>query len=139
MGALYFGRPRRAAPTDMSFLIKILLRILINLLSLLLADYLIRDISISGDFPHIWPALWAALLLGIVHAVIRPIVKLIALPLTILTLGLFLFVVNGLMLLLVAWLVPGFEVHGIWAAIKGALIISVASWILELVLIPKKS
>lgn len=123
----------------MSFLIRILLRILINLLSLLAADYLVKGIAIRGEFSIILPALWAALLLGVVHTVIRPIIKLIALPLTIITLGLFTFVINGLMLLLVAWLIPGFEVHGLWAAIKGALVISVASWILELVLMPKKS
>lgn len=123
----------------MSIILRLFLRILINLLSLLAADYLIKEIVIHGEFPIILPALWAALLLGVVHTVIRPIIKLIALPLTIITLGLFIFVINGLMLLLVAWLIPGFEVHGLWAAIKGALVISVASWILELVLMPKKS
>ncbi|MDH4100164.1 MAG: phage holin family protein [Nitrospirota bacterium] len=123
----------------MSFIIKILLRIFINFLSILAADYLIRDISIQGELPLSMPVAWAALSLSVIHAVIRPVVKLISLPVTILTLGLFLFVINGLMLMLADWIVPGFEIYGIWAAIKGALVISVTSWILEVILVPKKS
>jgi putative membrane protein len=70
----------------------------------------------------------AALLLGIVNAVIRPIVLLLTLPLTVLTLGLFIFVVNGISLVLVAWLVPGFHLSGLGAAILGSIVVGLTSW-----------
>ena len=71
--------------------------------------------------------LLAALLLGIVNAVIRPVALVLSLPATILTLGLFILVVNAAMLGLVAWLVPAFTVSGFWAALFGALVVSVVS------------
>jgi putative membrane protein len=71
----------------------------------------------------------AALILALVNAFIRPIVVLLTLPATILTLGLFLFVINGLMLLLVAALLKGFNVSGLWAAILGSLVVSVVVWV----------
>lgn len=70
----------------------------------------------------------AALLLGLVNAVVRPIVFLLTLPLTILTLGLFILVVNGISLAVVAWLVPGVAVSGLFAATLAALVVSVTSW-----------
>src|SRR5271167_2438646 len=70
--------------------------------------------------------LWAALLLGVVNAVIRPLVLLLTLPLTVLTLGLFLFIINALMLALVAWMLPGFELSGFRAAFFGAIIVGIA-------------
>lgn len=119
----------------MTFLIRIILRIAINLISLLAADYFINDVTIDGAYP----AMLAALALSVINVTVRPILRLIALPVTIITLGLFIFVINGAMLLLVAWLVPGLEVLGLLAAIEGALIISVASWVLEVLLMPKKT
>lgn len=70
----------------------------------------------------------AALLLGVVNAVIRPLAFILTLPLTILTLGLFLLVLNAGMVALVAWLVPGFHVSGFWTAVGAALIVSLVSW-----------
>lgn len=69
----------------------------------------------------------AALVLGFVNAVVRPLLLLLTLPITVLTLGLFLFVVNGLAFLLAAWLVPGFSVDGFWWGVLGALVVSVVS------------
>jgi putative membrane protein len=66
--------------------------------------------------------------------VIRPVLFVLTLPFTILTLGLFIFVVNALCLMLTAALVPGFEVHGLWNAVVGALIVSVVSWFLSTVI-----
>jgi putative membrane protein len=74
----------------------------------------------------------AAGILSVVNAVIRPIVVLLTLPITILTLGLFTLVVNALMLLLVARLVPGLVIDGFWAAFWGGLIISLVSWVLNI-------
>jgi putative membrane protein len=79
-----------------------------------------------------------ALVFGVVNAVVRPIANLLSLPLIILTLGLMIFVVNALMLLLTSWIAGqlglGFHVDGFWTAVGGALIITVATWVLELVL-----
>ncbi len=79
-------------------------------------------------------ALVAAFLLGIVNAIIRPVLILLTLPLTVLTLGLFLLVINGLMLWLVGTLVKGFYVNGFWGALFGSILISIVSWILSRVL-----
>jgi putative membrane protein len=76
-------------------------------------------------------ALVAALVLGLVNAVIRPLLILLTLPVTILTLGLFIFVINGLLFLAVANILEGFEVAGLWPAILGAIVYSVISWLLS--------
>jgi putative membrane protein len=70
----------------------------------------------------------AAILLGIVNAFVRPLVFILTLPLTVLTLGLFLLVLNAGMVGLVAWIVPGFTISGFWTAVGTAVIVSVVSW-----------
>jgi len=105
-----------------------LFRLLINMVAILIISYLFpRLIKVDG----FWAALIAALLLGIVNAILRPILVLLTLPITILTLGLFLLVINGLMLWLVSALVKGFQVNGFWAAVLGSILISVVSWVLS--------
>jgi putative membrane protein len=75
-------------------------------------------------------SLWlAALLLGLVNAFVRPLVILVTLPLTLLTLGLFLLVVNGMMVLLVAWLMPSMHIAGLGSAILAALIVGLTGWL----------
>lgn len=69
-------------------------------------------------------ALWAALVLAVVNAFVRPVVKLLSLPITIVTLGLFALVVNALMIYLVAWIVPGVEVTGFFQTVLAAIVIS---------------
>jgi putative membrane protein len=82
---------------------------------------------------HRMDLVWAALVLGILNAVVRPVLKLLSLPLMILTLGLFSFIINGVLLYAVGWLLsPGFEVRTFGAAFWGALIISLVSGILNL-------
>ena len=73
--------------------------------------------------------LGAALLLGIVNAIVRPIAVILTLPLTLLTLGLFLLVVNAAMLGLVALLLSGFQISGFWTAVGASLIVSLTGWI----------
>src|SRR5580658_1009471 len=73
----------------------------------------------------------AALLLGIVNAFVRPIIVILTLPITLLTLGLFLLVLNALMIMLVAWLVPGFLVAGFWSAVFAAIVVSLTSWVMS--------
>ena len=70
----------------------------------------------------------AALLLGVVNAFVRPLAFILTLPLTVLTLGLFLLVLNAGMVALVAWIVPGFEISGFWTAVGTALVVSLVSW-----------
>jgi len=71
----------------------------------------------------------AAILLGIVNAVVRPLAFVLTLPITVLTLGLFLLVLNAGMVALVAWIVPGFTISGFWTAVGTALIVSLVSWV----------
>ncbi len=106
-------------------------RLLINMAAILLMAYLLpRVIWVDGLFA----AFIAALLLGIVNTLIRPLLILITLPITLLTLGLFLLVINGLMLWLVAALVKGFHVSGFWGAVIGSILISIVSWVLSRIL-----
>jgi putative membrane protein len=70
----------------------------------------------------------AAVLLGLVNAVVRPIAFILTLPITVVTLGLFLLVLNAMMIGLVAWLVPGFTIAGFWTALGGAIVVGLVSW-----------
>ena len=110
----------------------LLLRLVINMVAILAIAYLFPRLVWVDS---VWSALGAAFLLGIVNAVIRPIFILLTLPLTLVTLGLFLLVINALMLWLVAGLVGGFYVSGFWGAFFGSILISLVSWILSRVII----
>jgi putative membrane protein len=70
----------------------------------------------------------AAVLLGLVNAVVRPIAFVLTLPITVVTLGLFLLVLNAAMIGLVAWVLPGFSISGFWTAVGGAIIVGLVSW-----------
>ena len=100
------------------------LRLLITALGLWIADQLLPGI----EFTSTSALVISALLLGIVNAVIRPIILILTLPLTVLTLGLFILVVNGISLKIVAWLVPGFVVSSLSSAVVGAVIVGLTSW-----------
>ena len=93
-----------------------------------LAAQVVPGITLPGK--PLWPALLAGLVLALVNAVVRPILKIITLPLTLLTLGLFLFVLNAFCLWLTSTVVPGFDVASFRAAFLGALLITVVSWAL---------
>ena len=106
---------------------KLLLRWIINAgVLLLLANYL-PGIAVSGWYS----ALIAALVLGLVNAVLRPIFIFLTLPVNILTLGLFTFVINAVLFWFVGTVVQGFVVMGFWPAFWGALILSVVSWLVN--------
>ncbi|MFA6445921.1 MAG: phage holin family protein [Candidatus Paceibacterota bacterium] len=102
---------------------RILLHWVISALSVLLISHVIPGIDV-GSFVL---ALGVAIVLGIVNVIIKPILVLISLPLEVITLGLFTLVINGVLLWLVAYLIPGFDVADFTAAFLGALIISVIS------------
>jgi putative membrane protein len=103
-----------------------LVRVLANAVAILVAAAVVPGIEVSGALSTIG----AGLVLGLVNALVRPILLVLTLPLTLVTLGLFLFVLNGLCLWLTAALVKGFEVHSFWAALLGAFLVSVVSWLL---------
>lgn len=106
----------------------IILRTLITILGLFLASSLLPGVSIAGG----WTFILAAILLGLVNGFVRPLAYLLTLPITLVTLGLFVFVLNAAMFALVAALLDRFVVTGFWAALFGALIVSftstIASW-----------
>jgi len=109
---------------------KILLRWLINSAALLLIAYLVAGISVTSFYI----AIITALILGLVNAIIRPILVVLTLPINVLTLGLFVLVINAALFWFVSTFIQGFEVDGIKAAFFGALIMSVVSWISNWVL-----
>jgi putative membrane protein len=104
----------------------IFLRWLILTFSIIATSYLIDGIQVSGFVS----AFFAAAILGILNAFFRPILFILTLPVNILSLGLFTFVINALMLMMVSGVIPGFEVSGFWSAVFGSLLISLVSWLL---------
>jgi putative membrane protein len=107
-----------------------LIRLTANALAILAAAYIVPGIDVAGGLS----LLAAALVLGLINAVVRPILLFLTLPFTLVTLGLFIFLLNAFCLWLTSWLVKGFDVHGFWAAVIGALIVSVVSWLVNVFL-----
>jgi putative membrane protein len=122
---------------------RLLVRLLAGAVALAVAAWLIEGISVGPGTTseRVLTLLAVAIIFGLVNAIVRPIVRLISIPLFILTLGLFTFVVNALMLLLTAWIGDQFDlafhVDGFWSALLGALVVSVVTFILN-VLLPDK-
>ncbi|HEY7242057.1 MAG TPA: phage holin family protein [Burkholderiales bacterium] len=108
-------------------MLRILVVWLINALALAAVAYLMPSVSIASA----GAALAAALVLGLVNALVRPVLVLLTLPVTILTLGLFIFVINGLLFWAVGSFVSGFHVAGFWPGVAGAIIFSLISWALS--------
>lgn len=111
-------------------MIRFILRILIAAAGLWLSDRLITGVVVQG----VTTLLLAGLLLGVVNAIVRPIVTVLTFPLTLLTLGLFLLVVNAAMIGLVSLIVPGMQVHGLWAGVQAAVVTGIVSWIGQVLL-----
>jgi len=104
----------------------LLVRWLVLTAAIVIASYLISGIEVSGFFS----AFLAAAILGILNIFFRPILFILTLPINILTFGLFTFVINALLLKMVSGVISGFQVHGFWSAVFGALVISVVNWLL---------
>ena len=102
------------------------IRWLILTFAILITAYLMDGIHSSGFLA----AFFAAAILGVLNAFFRPILLILTLPINVLSLGLFTFVINALLLNLVSIIIPGFEVYGFWSAVFGSLLISMVSWIL---------
>lgn len=102
--------------------------LLITMVAILVISYLFPQIMKADGF---MAALVAAFVLGVVNAVLRPVLVFLTLPITLLTLGLFLLVINGLMLWVASALVPGFKVNGFMGAVLGSVLVSLVSWVLS--------
>ncbi|HEU0081122.1 MAG TPA: phage holin family protein [Candidatus Paceibacterota bacterium] len=107
---------------------KMILRVLIMAAAIMALPYVISGISVAGWYP----ALVAAAVFGLLNLVIKPVIKLITLPINILTLGLFGLVVNGALLWFVASFVDGFAIASFGAAFLGALVLSLVNWLAHL-------
>lgn len=105
----------------------LLIRWLFLTVAILVAAHLIQGFEVKG----FWSAFLAAAILGVLNALFRPVLIILTLPINILTLGLFTFVINAVLILMVSGVVGGFEVHGFWSALLGSLIISLVSWLLN--------
>ena len=105
-----------------------LIRLFLNALALLIVSTVIPGIEVRG----VLPALSAAFFLGVINAVVRPVIMILTLPLTIITLGLFIPLLNAALLKLVSLMIRGFEVHGFWSAVFGAILLSLVSGLLNL-------
>ena len=113
---------------------RFLARLVLNGVAIIIAAWLLPGLHISGPFA----GLVAGVILGFVNAIVRPVLFFLTLPLTLITLGLFIFVLNAVCFGLTAWLVPGFSVDGFGWALLGALLVSIVSWILNGLFVGKK-
>jgi len=113
---------------------RLVLRFLLNALALMVAAWAIPGVTLTSPSA----ALIAGIVLGFINAVIRPVLVVLTFPFTLVTLGLFIFVVNAICLALTAWLVPGFSISGFGAALGGALIVSLVSWVVSALLVDRR-
>ena len=105
-----------------------IVRLLINMVAILIISYLLPMVV---SVESLIAALVAAFLLGVVNTFIRPVLIVLTLPITVVTLGLFLLIINAGLLLLIGALVPGFDVNGFLGAVIGSILISIVSWVLS--------
>ena len=105
----------------------LVIRWFILTIAIVITSYMVDGIVVSGFFP----AIFAAAVLGILNAFLRPIALILTLPINILSLGLFTFVINAIMLKMASSIIPGFWVQGFWAAVLGSVLISIISWVLN--------
>jgi putative membrane protein len=107
---------------------RFLIHLLINGFAVFVAAYILEGVRVESFLT----AVIVSIVLGIVNALIKPILSIIALPITFLTLGLFNFILNGLMILLVTKVVPGFSVENFWWAVLFSFVLSIVNWFLHL-------
>lgn len=106
---------------------QILLRWLLSAVAIIITAKLIPGIHVAS----FWSSLWIALILGLINSIIRPLLILITLPINIFTLGLFTFVINGLLILFASSVIKGFEVSGFWTAVLFSIVLSMISYLLN--------
>jgi len=106
---------------------KLLIRLAINVFALFVVEYIVPGFVLKG----IWTAVVAAVAIGIVNTLIKPVLQLIALPISILTLGVGAFLINVLLLWGTSKLVPGFYIAGFWTAVVASIVLSLTTWFLH--------
>lgn len=106
---------------------RLLLRLIVNVLTLLIVAYIVPGFEIVD----IWTAIVAAVVIGLVNTFLRPLLLLITLPITLVTFGIFAFVINILLLMLSAIIVPGFQIDGFLTAGIASIVLSLVSWFLH--------
>lgn len=102
----------------------IILKLILNAVAVIVASYVLPSVQVDG----ITAALVVAVVLSLLNTFIKPVLKILTIPITIITLGIFLLILNGVMVLLADWLVSGFNVDGLWPAILFSLIVSLVNW-----------
>lgn len=112
-----------------------LIRLLIQTLALLVVGYTVPGIHVDS----LGAAIVAALIFGVVNAIVRPLLFVLTLPITVLTLGLFILILNGLCLGLTAYLVQGFSISGLFPAIVGSLVMALVGWLLNLLIVEPRT
>ncbi|RJR25959.1 MAG: phage holin family protein [Desulfobacteraceae bacterium] len=105
----------------------LVIRWLVLTAAITVASYVIEGIHVAGFFS----ALFGAAMLGVLNVFFRPFILILTLPINLITLGLFTFVINAVILMMASGVIRGFEVEGFWSAVLGALIISLVSWLLN--------
>lgn len=119
---------------------RFLISVVVDALALAAAAWLLDGIRVTGATTEdqVLTLVVVALIFGVINAIVAPILKLLSIPFIILTLGLFLIVINAAMLLLTSWISEqigfGFVVDGFWTAVLGAIIVTIATWVLEALL-----
>lgn len=126
---------KQSTTTPKETAMTVLLTWIINALALLIITYLVPSIHIRS----FGTALVVALVLGLINALLRPVLLILTLPVTVLTLGLFILVVNALCFWLAAALLKGFEVSGFWSAFFGSILYSIVSWLLSALIFGNRS
>ena len=106
---------------------KLILKWLIAAIAIVISAYIIPGVSVAS----FWTAIWLALFLALINVIIKPILILFTLPINILTLGLFTFVINALLILLASSIIKGFNVDGFWVAMLFSIVLSIISYILH--------
>lgn len=106
---------------------------ILQLLLTALAAFLAAKLTPGVNITSYWTAIILALVLGLLDVFVKPILEFISIPVTLLTLGLFMLVINAVIILLASWIISSFQVSGFWAALLYSIIFSVVSWLLNLI------
>ncbi len=107
---------------------KIIINWALSAVAILVAAYLLPGVSVSGFLA----ALILAVVLGAINMILRPILVVLTLPITVVTLGLFVLVINALLVMLASYIVPGFTVAGFWSALLFGIVLAIVNWVLEM-------
>ena len=107
----------------------LIIQILLSAVAVYLSATLLPGVHVKS----FWTALLVAIVLGLLNALVKPVLQFLSFPITILTLGLFLFVINTIIILICSYLVSSFQVNGFWSALLFSIVLSIITWLLNIV------